>query len=328
MKLWLRIKKWFKKWLHPGISAASPLNHPEVLELQEKKKQLELEIALEREKWDLFKANLTEEKENFNNYQTQKLKDFAASQEELLIKLSVIEQEIIKKSKNLEELVKRHNETALNYQTMNNRLKDINSEISSAVETRDELLKEIESKHVEKEKIAVELAGVSKTFSEMIKKKLVKEGGHKLDLNENEIHDIEALLGLIDRFKNPKPLYKALWEAFYRDKMKAMRQKIGVDVRKSGIYRLWTVEEDETTGEKFDRIYVGQAVDIGDRWVTHLKRLCKADDVGCNVKLYNSGIKPYELYWEVLEYCDSSKLGELEKKWIEFYSANNGYNSK
>ena len=149
------------------------------------------------------------------------------------------------------------------------------------------------------------------------------QGGNKLELEEYEKLEIEALEKVIPMLRNPLALNKAIYEIYFRQRMKRMRELLQVD-GKTGVYRIWAT--DAATGTM--HCYVGQAVDIGDRWNTHLKRLVGAEE-GTKVAFYRDA-KPYllELRWEVLQECKKEELNNAEHYWIEYYGGVSDWNSK
>ncbi|MBS7256867.1 MAG: hypothetical protein KIG63_00280 [Methanobrevibacter sp.] len=74
--------------------------------------------------------------------------------------------------------------------------------------------------------------------------------------------------------------------------------------------------------------YVGQAVNIYERWTTHIKKMLGIEASG-NEKLYRGNVSPHWWKWRVIEWCDKENLDEREKFWIEaFDSIEKGFNSK
>ena len=90
---------------------------------------------------------------------------------------------------------------------------------------------------------------------------------------------------------------------------------------KMGIYRL-VLKEDEGV------CYVGQAVNIKERWYQHIRKMLGVDNKG-NEKLYKYS-DPGLFVWEVVEEVkDRGKLDERERYWIEFYGSKEwGLNKK
>jgi len=69
--------------------------------------------------------------------------------------------------------------------------------------------------------------------------------------------------------------------------------------------------------------YVGQSVDIYDRWVKH--KAPSHDDNAFHRALDKYGIDNFT--WEIIEVCKQCELDEREKYWIEYYNTyENGYN--
>lgn len=75
-----------------------------------------------------------------------------------------------------------------------------------------------------------------------------------------------------------------------------------------GIYRLILKSDNSVC-------YVGQAVNIKERWYEHVKKMIGADTKG-NEKLYK--YRPEDFYWTVLE-TGTIDLNKAERYWIEFY---------
>lgn len=76
--------------------------------------------------------------------------------------------------------------------------------------------------------------------------------------------------------------------------------------------------------------YVGQAVDIGDRWKQHIKRALNAEPRTQN-KLYPAMYKEgiHNFTFEIIEECPREKLNEREDYWQDFYQAKEyGYSIK
>ena len=88
-----------------------------------------------------------------------------------------------------------------------------------------------------------------------------------------------------------------------------------------GIYKI--------TNQVNGKIYVGQSIDIQQRWKQHKQQ---ADGTRCNNKLYKA-IRQYGIenfLFEIIEQCEFSReqLDERQRYWINYYNSyNDGYNS-
>jgi group I intron endonuclease len=80
-----------------------------------------------------------------------------------------------------------------------------------------------------------------------------------------------------------------------------------------------------------EKVYVGQSVDIGNRWKQHARRGCGADTV-TGSKLYPAlleyGLSNFT--FEIVQVVETkAELGELEQYWQKFYRAKSfGYSTK
>ena len=86
----------------------------------------------------------------------------------------------------------------------------------------------------------------------------VMERGTALEFDDIELVEIKELREVMSKLRNATPLEKAIYEIYYRDKMKRLVGVLGLD-GVSGIYRIWTVESG------IEKSYVGQSVDVGAR---------------------------------------------------------------
>ena len=90
----------------------------------------------------------------------------------------------------------------------------------------------------------------------------------------------------------------------------------------TGIYKITEISS--------GKCYIGQAVNIADRWKQHIKRGLGAEPPTRN-KLYPAMIAagPENFTFEVVEECDRSRLDEREDYWQDFYKAKEfGYSMK
>lgn len=75
------------------------------------------------------------------------------------------------------------------------------------------------------------------------------------------------------------------------------------------------------TNKLNNKKYVGQSVNIEQRFISHLKSYSTPFDI----ELHNVGLDNFS--FEIIELCKKEELNQKEKYWIEFYDTyNNGYN--
>jgi hypothetical protein len=92
-----------------------------------------------------------------------------------------------------------------------------------------------------------------------------KEKFYIIQVEDSDTIEINELLEILPKLRNPIPLRKAIFDIYYRQPVKDLIYRVvGADRRTTGIYKI-TLNE---TGE----CYIGQSVDIGNRWMQHIRR--------------------------------------------------------
>ena len=136
---------------------------------------------------------------------------------------------------------------------------------------------------------------------------------YRLALDQLDINDIELLRELQPRFVKKETIDKIIWDAYYKPAFDVLSahlfQTAGTKV--CGIYKL----TDQITGQS----YVGQSVDMRERFRTHIKTALtygKASN-----KLYQAMQKDglHNFTFEILEEVPRSDLNDREAYWIGFY---------
>lgn len=85
-----------------------------------------------------------------------------------------------------------------------------------------------------------------------------KEKFYMVQLEEKDADEIEELVDILPKLRNPLPLRKAIFEIYYRQAVRDLVYRVvGAQDRPSGIYKITYID----TGE----CYIGQSVDIGNR---------------------------------------------------------------
>lgn len=150
-----------------------------------------------------------------------------------------------------------------------------------------------------------------------------------ITFSSTEMTEIKQLREVINTLSNPMPFRKAVYDIYYKNKIDDLVKRIVNPLipdglrRVSGIYKITEVKSGKT--------YVGQSVDIGNRWKQHAKRGCGADALTGN-KLYPAmielGVESFA--FEVLEIIpEGGDLNFAEKYWQNFYKSREfGYSMK
>lgn len=139
---------------------------------------------------------------------------------------------------------------------------------------------------------------------------------HRLLLEDADLSDIHHLRSIEGMLHNAEPLNKVIWKVYYEKPYTDLIGRLGLSTTSptTGIYKITHIESQMS--------YVGQAVNIADRWRQHIKRGVGAD-VPTNNKLYPAMKKygPEAFTFEIVEICERQKLDAQEDYWQEFYKS-------
>lgn len=144
---------------------------------------------------------------------------------------------------------------------------------------------------------------------------------HCLKVSLADKSDIKMLETLKEQLNYPRVVSMLIWSTWFQKPMTELCNKLIGTGKVSGIYKI----TNQLTGE----CYIGQSVNLSDRWKTHAKCGLGIDAPKSN-KLY-AAMAQYGIWnfsWEILELCQETELNEKEKFYIELYNSYNyGYNS-
>ena len=92
-----------------------------------------------------------------------------------------------------------------------------------------------------------------------------RQNNNLLALSDAAIRELDELYDVCRHLKlsNIVPVYKAIYEIYFRGPVKELGVRLGA-VGVSGIYKIVNVNS--------GKVYVGQSVDIAERWKQHIKR--------------------------------------------------------
>ena len=176
--------------------------------------------------------------------------------------------------------------------------------------------------------IAAEIAQLRKTAQAAIEVAKMREADaaqkdfYRLQIDELALEDIQELKEVMKKLNQPEVLGKLIWKVYYE---KAYTDLCGRLFTKPvmGIYMI--------TNLKNEMCYVGQAVNIQERWRQHIKRAIGAETPTQN-KLYPAMAKfgAENFTFQVIEeITDRNLLDEREDYWQDFYKAKEfGYSIK
>ena len=142
---------------------------------------------------------------------------------------------------------------------------------------------------------------------------------HLTDMEQVTINILEELKPKMPT--GARPICKLIWETFFQKQATALCNNILGSKTVCGIYKI--------TNKNNGLCYVGQSVDVADRWKQHIKCGLGIDTPAQN-KLYKAMLKDgvTNFTFELLEQCDKQLLNEKERFYINLYQAYEfGYNS-
>jgi hypothetical protein len=122
-------------------------------------------------------------------------------------------------------------------------------------------------------------------------------------------------------FHKPVVLSKLIWTQYFQKQMTELCDRVLGKKTICGIYKI--------TNLLTEQCYIGQSVNISDRWKQHCKCGLGIEASATN-KLYNSmqRDKIWNFTFELLEECPKELLNEKEHFWINMYQSDMfGYNS-
>lgn len=221
------------------------------------------------------------------------------------------------KAKSYEEICSQRIEEAKSkmQEQIDESVSQLTREISIYEEQRDLALSEMEN--IEKQKLAV----IEKfRADEEIR---AQRDFYHITIEDSIKSDVEKLKKLGSTLSRPAPLYKFIYEVYYKAKLEELFSRVlGENKSNGGIYKITNINN--------EKCYIGKTTNFLTRWRTHSKRGLKAEEASMNQLyqfMWEEGIENFS--FEIVEVCDKDKQTEREKYWTEFYkSSYYGYNMK
>ena len=189
-------------------------------------------------------------------------------------------------------------------------LREMSENTARANEQKEQLNRDLDIIRRELEKIRATRAA---TMDAQLREQEIKDKAtfYTLQINEADKRDVAYLQSIEYNLREARPLRMLIWTTFYRDKVNDLAARVGA-VGATGIYKITHIDSGIS--------YIGQAKDIKERWVTHIK--CSLGiDTPVTSQLYaftrEKGIDNFT--FEILEKCSINELNEKEKFYIDLY---------
>lgn len=145
---------------------------------------------------------------------------------------------------------------------------------------------------------------------------------YRLILSAEDVVEIKHLRKVLPYLRDKTPLNKVIYKVYYEKPLSDMIGRVIGTGQHTGIYKITNIDS--------QKCYVGQAVDIANRWRQHVKRGVGAEDWTRNKlypAMYSLGVENFT--FEIIEECNRSKLNEREDYWQNFFHAKDfGYSIK
>lgn len=149
-----------------------------------------------------------------------------------------------------------------------------------------------------------------------------KEDFYKLQITETDLADILELKTVEKKLSKKEVLNKLIYKVYFEKPYTDLVGRVVGKETKTGIYKI--------TNTLNQKVYIGQAVNIAERWKQHIKRALGAEPLTQN-KLYPAMAEDgvWNFTFEIIEVCEKAQLSEREQYWQKFFGAKEyGYSIK
>ena len=267
----------------------------------------------EHQKYRILNSQIQEAKNSLltlKETQTRAAKDYYDQA------LSIFEQNYDKEIDKIYYELERNREDAKNIllKTTEEAVEEFEEEIKDKQETLQQLTQQLQEKQND---VQIAIAAAQRKLE--IEN---KQDYYRVCLSAEDIIEIKRLREILPYLRDKTPLNKVIYKIYYEKPTTDMINRVIGNKTITGIYKITNLQN--------QMCYVGQAVNIADRWKQHIKRGVGAEDWTQNKLypvMYAIGVENFS--FEVIEECDRSKLNEREDYWQEYFHAKDfGYSIK
>lgn len=185
---------------------------------------------------------------------------------------------------------------------------------------QDNILQDLDKLKTELEDIKKQRTAI---LEAQIREKEIKEQKefYCLPISAADRNDIQVLERVKTQLNKPRVLSMLIWSTFFQKPMTTLCNNVLGTSIICGIYKI--------TNQIDNKCYIGQSVNVSQRWKEHAKCGLGIDTPAGN-KLYKAMMEEgiWNFSWELLEECSREQLDSKEKYYIDLYNACDfGYNS-
>ena len=137
---------------------------------------------------------------------------------------------------------------------------------------------------------------------------------YRLNIPEEDLKEIEKIKEVIPHLRNPEALNKVIWSVYYQKPYQDLVARLFNSSKPTGIYKITSLID--------GKIYIGQSVNVPNRFSEHIKRGLGAEPATKN-RLYPTMMKQgvENFTFELLEEIPRDKLDERERYWIDYFKS-------
>ena len=289
------------------------------------------ELALENENLSLYKKSLQ-----------QDIQSLQFNEQQYIGKLKGLDQSLIQAEENAKGAAERFYDESMKAarEKLNQSLEWESQSYQKAIDAFQEELQTIKEESAiqftqemaERQKVLEETTALLKEMQEKVAAAVeaakrqeemeTQQNFYRIQLSDIDLEEIERLRAVEPYLRNKEALNKVIWKVFYEKPTTDLIGRVIGNIQATGIYKITNIQN--------QKCYVGQAVNLGDRWKQHIKKGLGADPPTRN-KLYPAmkEIGPENFTFEVIEQCDRASLDSHEDYWQEYFKAKEfGYSIK
>ena len=281
--------------------------------------------------------NVVDSKSNIEEFRLKKL---LQEQEQLHKENLSLDATIKTKTMRVNDIIQQINQLDIQYKFQQQNLQEVENKISNLHKATEQNYliqkQELEQKYLaHKQELENDIANrkekldsLKRTYAAAVEADKREEevrrnvDAFRLKISEQDKQDIRILQTIKYQVSKPRVLDMLIWQTYYQPIAKQRFPIILGTNNVCGIYKITNINDNKT--------YIGQAINVRERWNQHCKCGLGIDTPAGN-KLYQAmqtdGL--YSFTFQLVEQCAPSELNDKEAFYIDMYnSVSYGYNGQ